>query len=81
MRYRSTAPPERDVMLVGRVRVVRPRQALFDLLHDPEAGQATIDLAVRLLALDPVDLLAERSTVRRPYASLARRRAALARPY
>lgn len=81
VRYRSTAPPERDVMLVGRVRVVRPRQALFDLLHDPEAGQATIDLAVRLLALDPVDLLAERSTVRRPYASLARRRAALARPY
>lgn len=78
VRYRSTAPPARAVMLVGGVRVVRPWQALFDLLHDPQACQSTIDLAARLLGLNPVELLAEHPNVRRPYASLARRRATLA---
>lgn len=78
VRYRSTAPSEGSVMRVGGVRVVKPWLALFDLLHDPESSQPSVELAVRLLALDPVELLARHPNVRRPYASLARKRAKLA---
>ncbi|WP_181026973.1 hypothetical protein [Pseudoclavibacter sp. RFBB5] len=78
VRYRSTAPPDAAVRLVGGVRVVVPWLALFDLLHDPTADQATIELAVRRLELDPVELLATHVTLRRPFAALARRRATLA---
>ncbi|WP_271983845.1 hypothetical protein [Pseudoclavibacter terrae] len=78
VRYRSTAPPDAAVRLVGGVRVVVPWLALLDLLHDPGTEQATIDLAVRRLDLDPVELLAAGVTLRRPFAALARRRATLA---
>nr|WP_146081339.1 hypothetical protein [Pseudoclavibacter sp. RFBI5] len=79
VRYRSTAPPPEAVVLVGGVRVVRADLALLDLLHDPESSQALIDHAVRLLARDPVELLADYPSHRRPFVSLARDRATLAR--
>lgn len=79
VRYRSTAPPAEAVAFVGGVRVVRADLALLDLLHDPESSQASINHAVHLLARDPVELLADYPSRRRPFVSLARDRATLAR--
>lgn len=66
-------------MLVGGVRVVGADLALLDLLYDPESSQVSIDHAVQLLARDPVELLADYPSHRRPFVSLARHRATLAR--
>lgn len=79
VRYRSTAPPPEAVVLVAGVRVVQPSLALLDMLHDPECTQASIDRAAGLLGLSPARLLAEHPSSRRPYSSLATRRATLTR--
>ncbi len=79
VRYRSTAPSDDAVVVLGGVRVVRPWRALLDLLHDPAATQNSIDRAVHLLGLDPEALLARQASGRRPFATQARQRAALAK--